>query len=391
MPETDDTSFKRASLREHPKLRWRRIVSNWPFLAWLGIIILAAYLYTRSTQFGQLTGVVETIAEPIAPLQTARLRAIKVELGDRVKAGQIVAVMDTTLVDVQLALAEATMAEAQGTLATYEGTMHNLVRTFDTAIKDAETKLGEQKSLEESDRARLKELQNQQAGLEDLFKKKLISKAEVDALKPEIVALERTVAAYPELIATYERMLTDSRIERENLQRSLRVADGEDVSKAISLKAAAQGDIMKTAVEMRKIEKESFNLRVSRDGIVSQLLQVPGDVVQSGMPIARIVSEHSDEIVGFLPELHLSSLKVGDTAYAFREYGRSSAIKLSVESIAPEVDTLPGRVSPIQGQPMRGRRIMFKIEGTHDLVPGETVQIRAISPFWAGIRSWFER
>jgi multidrug resistance efflux pump len=401
MPEADNTTFKRAPLRDHPRLVRRRIIDSWPFFVWLGLVVLAAYLYTRSVQFGQLTGVVWTVAEPVAPLQTARLKSIKVQLGDRVKAGQLVAEMDTTLVDVQLALAEATMAQAQGTLATYEGQMHDLVRTFDTAIKDAETKLGEQKSLQESDGARLKELKRIQATQEELFKKQLIPESQLNALKPDIVALEKTMAAYPALITTYERMLVDSRRERENLQVSMKVEKGADIMQAIDLKAKARGDVFETALGLRNIQKESYNLRPTRDGIVSQILQVPGDVISSGTPILKIVSEHSDEIEGYLPELHLSSLRIGDTAYAFRAYGNSPIFKLKVESISPEISSMPtgtapistisGMSAPVGGRGIRIRRVMFKIEGPHDLIPGETVQIRATSPLWVRISSWFGR
>jgi len=49
----------------------------------------------------------------MAPIQTSRVKAVYVQIGDRVTNGQLVAQMDTTLVDVQLAQAEATLAARQ--------------------------------------------------------------------------------------------------------------------------------------------------------------------------------------------------------------------------------------------------------------------------------------
>jgi hypothetical protein len=48
-----------------------------------------------------------------------------------------------------------------------------------------------------------------------------------------------------------------------------------------------------------------------------------------------------------------------------------------VESIAPDVRTLPGRISPMSAQAIRGRRIVLQISGKHQLIPGETVKIKA--------------
>jgi len=53
-----------------------------------------------------------------------------------------------------------------------------------------------------------------------------------------------------------------------------------------------------------------------------------------------------------------------------------------VDSVSPEVQTLPGQVSPIRSQVVRGRRFMIRLLGEHDLLPGETVQIASGSPAW---------
>jgi len=232
MQETDDARFERPRLQHHSRWRWRRIVNSWPFFAWLGVIALAVYFYTRSTQFGMLPGAAQTVHHDIAPLQTARLKEIYVKIGDHVTNGQLVAQMDTTLVDVQLAQAEATLAAAQDTLAAYEGQMHSLVRTFVDDVSKTQVLLEQQKGQRDSDVARLAELKRIQSVRDDLYRNKLVAEVVADALRPEIAALERTVATYPTLIATYEGILQDHKKALDDLRHSMRVGPGEDAMKA---------------------------------------------------------------------------------------------------------------------------------------------------------------
>jgi HlyD family secretion protein len=129
-------------------------------------------------------------------------------------------------------------------------------------------------------------------------------------------------------------------------------------------------------------------LKASRDGVVSRILLRPGDVVPAGTPIVRIVSPSSNRIYGFIPEPRPAyHLHVGDTALVWRRAHGDRKFRAVVTAIEPEFDPLPGRVSPIQGQPLRGRRVVVDLLEPHDLVPGETVQLSG----WAGMRWPWER
>ena len=385
MQKAAGTSFTRAALRSHPKLRWRRFVNSWPFFAWLGVTALAAWFYVRSTQFGTLPGSVQTIDQDVAPLQAARVKAIYVKIGDHVTNGQIVAQMDTILVDAQLAQAEATLIAAQGTLAAYEGQMHTLVRTFDDDISRVQVLIEQQKSQRDSDAARLTELKSIQSLRDELFKKKLITEIDADALRPEIAALEKTIGAFPRVISVYEQTLERNKKERDDLRRSLRIAPDEDVMKAIAQKTAAQTDVLKTAVDMRKVEKETYLLRAMTNGIVSDVTIFPGVIAQSGATVIRIVSE-SPLIIAYLPEVRRGRLKVGDRGYAFRL--TRPPVKVRVVAVAPEIDPTPSRLRPVTaaqqtGVSFRAQRIVLEIEGPSDMTAGESVQIRIISKWWA--------
>ena len=75
----------------------RRLLRTWTFLVWLGVIVVVWYFHTREGHFGGMSGAVETLPEDIAPLETARLESLDVEIGQVVTPGQRVAVMSVDL------------------------------------------------------------------------------------------------------------------------------------------------------------------------------------------------------------------------------------------------------------------------------------------------------
>jgi HlyD family secretion protein len=363
------------------------MMSRWPFLVWLGILVLVMFLHTVGEGFRGLTGVVDTVAEPIAPLETARLISIDVELGQSVKTGDVMARMDTTMIDAQLAVDEARMLEAQGTIAGYQQNLLLLFRQFERTITDAQTQLATAKSDYERDTAELNELQKEQARRDGLLKKRLISEQEAAVMRPRIAALEKATYAYPSLVKLYETRLREAQKGCDDLRTNLRVEAGEDITIAIERKMSARLNILEAGRAKSKIQLENYTLRAGRDGVVSMISSEPGDVINAGEQILRIVAHRSDRVVGFLPEIYVADLRVGQSAAVRRQTARV-VFPVTVEAIGPEVRALPGRVSPIRGQSIRGRRIVFQFTGDHDLIPGETVVIRRPG---ASKVPWFSR
>jgi len=79
--------------------------------------------------------------------------------------------------------------------------------------------------------------------------------------------------------------------------------------------------------------------------------------------------------VGFLPEVFLGNVAKGNQALIWRERD-GKQMDAIVDSIAPDVRTLPGRITPLNAQTIRGRRIVLTVSENNDLIPGETVRIQ---------------
>ena len=377
---TDETSYRRPTLRRHPRIWLRSLLRGWTFVVWLAAAVLAAYLASTNTRFGEIVGVIETVAGPVAPLETARLSAVQVTVGQRVKTGDIVATMDTALVDAELRVAEGEMAEARDTISGYQRDILQMVQKGEASVLDAETGLETLKINQARDAGELAELKKEQQRREGLLAKRLISEELASQLRPAIAALAETLAANPALIKVEERRLELAKKERDDMKVWLRVDAGQEVSAAIQDKEKARGAIADAQRDLLDLRRKNFTLRATRDGTVSTILHNPGDIVAAGDPVLQVIPL-SDVVAGFLPEIQLGELTVGQRMLIKRMSGRGTSVGAVVESIGPEVQTLPGRISPIRGQPLRGRRIILKLDGLHDFIPGETVKISAADSF----------
>jgi len=377
--------FKRPKIRRHPRFLLRRVIRAWPFLIWLAAVVVLVYLHARGTRFGGMTGTVETVEELVAPLKTARLTSIDVSVGQHVRAGDVIARMDTATVEAEIATAKAEQQEAQTSIAGYQQNILRLAQQFDEAIKDAEAELLRVKTDNGSDLAELTELRKEQERREALAAQNLIGMEDVSALRPRIAGLEQRVAAYPGLLAIHQRRIDAATAERKDLKRWLRLKDNGEISDVIEEKKRARDAIIDAQLAALELQLDNHTLVASRDGVVAQIGARPGDVIQAGQEIVRLVSEKSNRILGFLPEVFLGSVKEGQKAVIWRERdGRR--MDATVVSIAPDVRALPGRITPIRGQVVRGRRIVLMVEGSHDLIPGETVRIHPVRPSWFNIR-----
>lgn len=390
MNASKNSEFRRPALWRHPVLLTRRLLRSWPIVLWVLAIGLAIFFYSGSTRLSGMLGSVETVVVPIAPLETARLLTINVQVGQRVNAGDVVATMDTLLFDAQAAIDEAQMIEVEGTMQGYQQRVLEFVHDFATETSQARFELEAQRLDQSRDASVLAVLRDELNNLEGLRQKGLVSDRELASLRPEIAALEQTVAAYPALLAMHEERLRTAQQEEQTMRDLLSEGQQEslDVLATIQDMRKAMTEIIRTSRERREIQRDGYTLRASSAGIVSLILYDVGDIVSAGDPVLRLVGEHPQRVIGFLPEVHLSDVKSGDAVTVWRTTADARAIPALVQSIAPEIEALPGRVSPIRGNPLRGRRIVVQCQsGTHDLIPGETVRVQLSEP---SMFSWLD-
>ena len=388
-------SFRRPKAYWHPRMALRRLLNSWPFMIWIAAAVLAFFLIQVTSSNTSFNGVVETVEEPIAPLDTARIRSIEVRLGHVVKAGDIIVQMETAPLDARIAIEQARIAEAEGTLLDYEQSLLKFVRDFELAVQESSFEHQVQQWDQRRDTAQLTALHEILADFKALRAENLIDEREIAAIRPEIAALEQTVDAFPVIVALHSNRFANAVNDRDEMYRMLletpQLTSGADTHKeilaAIKKRSDSTRQTFTTIQERRALQRTTYTLRATRDGVVSSLYHQPGDVVQAGQPIVRIVGEAPTRIIGFLPEVFLGQIDVGDHLLIWELSRGANNHTAVVQSISPDVRALPGRLSPVPGRSLRGRNVILLIEEEHSLVPGQSVTVTGESKSfldWAG-------
>ncbi|MEM7391602.1 MAG: biotin/lipoyl-binding protein, partial [Verrucomicrobiota bacterium] len=313
--------------------------------------------------------------EPISPIETARLLSIDVEVGQRVKVGDVIAQMDTALIDASIQVSEAEMMDTESAVAGFQRNIMQLDRQYSEAIADAEQALEELRQTQLREQAELDAWKAEEEKQTQQLRDKVITIQQVRAYGPQIAALEKALESYPALKQLYQGRIEQAKIQKMELRETLGMEDGEKFDDLIQRKMDHRNAILESMKNKQETKKEAYTLKATRPGIVSRIYKKRGDVINSGEIIVRLTSEEAEFIEGFLPETHSVALKIGEKTSIKRSMGADQVATAVVMSIAPEVQALPGRVSPIGGMQMRGRRVVLSIEGKHDLIPGESVRI----------------
>ena len=100
--------MRSSFLASHPKLR--RFL---PWALWGVVAAIAIPMAISQAGIGSAPAIVEARAASLAPMRTdhrLRVSKILVEPGQRVKAGEMLVLMDTTEIDADLAVAQAKLA-----------------------------------------------------------------------------------------------------------------------------------------------------------------------------------------------------------------------------------------------------------------------------------------
>jgi len=388
MVESDST-LKQAKLQRHPRLVWRRFARLWPLVVWVLILCLVVWLYAGSVHYGTITGVIETVAEEGAPIETSRLLSVDVALGQQVQAGDVIARMDTSLLDATLAVEEASALDVAQNIAQYQESILRMARQFEQAISDNQAEYLQERRQEAESAAELVELQKELKRRERLLARKLIREEDVNILRPQVAALETSAKAYPEIVEAYRQRVETARKEYVDMRTWLELEEGEDISAAIRRKRQASQVILETATRYRMIQREGYALKASRAGEVSRVFHAPGEVIAAGDPVVRIVARQPEHVIGFLQESQLAHIQQGQKVQIWgRGFGSRLSVHAVVQSIAPEVQGLPGRLNPLDGATVRGRRMMLRFVEPHQFIPGQTVEILIERPTWL---QWVDR
>ncbi|MGJ8640862.1 MAG: HlyD family secretion protein [Opitutaceae bacterium] len=351
------------------KRPWWKVARHWwPLFIFIFVAVIAALLYSNGGKYRVMSGTAERVIETIAPLESARVESISVKIGDIVSAGDVIAQLDTSIID-----AEGAVLREQIQQSRLEAKLEQLTleRQFASALQEAEQALREAELEYKLSVVEHTALVEEVKRLEPLYKQQLLQAEVFLAKKAREGVLREMLALLPANIDALKSDVQRASMQKESAQN--RIAEMHQNS-------GTDGN-EDEAINLLKIRRDGYTLRANQNGVVANIERQPGDVVEPGGAIVSLLIEAPSRIVGFLPESNLSAIAVGTPAniYPTVSLNQTGVVPARVVQISPAVYSLPERVSPIRGQVVRGRRVTFELLENVSLVPGETVSIEIAS------------
>lgn len=293
----------------------------------------------------------EAVHHEVAPVVSGRVIEIRARVGQQVKRGDIIAVMDDRTVAAARERARAELAKRRAEVTAAMLEQHARVTRAELALIRARAEA-------QGDRARLEEVSRQMARLDELLERKMVPASDVESAHEKARELTARVEAYDR----GAKLLQESGTHRSRMDAWL-----EPHRLAVAVQEAAIAELDRAL--------EDLTLRAPTDGTVTMLWRQAGDAVAAASPIATVVDARPGVVVALVPETAALRVAVGAKAAVRREGLLSRPMDGEVIEIVPEVEELPprGRASPTI--PAWGRRAFIQLRGGSELVPGEAFHV----------------
>jgi HlyD family secretion protein len=285
-------------------------------------------------------GYVEGEYALLAPIDMAEVDAVEVRRGDRVKAGEPVAQMESRDARIAVAQAKAALAEAQAQLSDLRiGRRPDEIAALEAAVDMAKAQAAD--ARRKFDRAG------------DLLKKGTGTRADYDTAS----------AAF------------DTASAQVN-QAEANLAIGKLPARPEAIKAAEE------RVTQARTELESARWRLSKRvirapaGRVSDIIRNPGDIAGPTAPVVSMLPDGAVKLTLYLPEPSFSSVRIG-TLLDVDCDGCKPGITARVSYVSPDPEFTPPVIYSLETR----QKLVYLIEARptdtdSPLQPGQIVDVR---------------
>jgi len=271
-------------------------------------------------------GRIEAVEIDIAAKSPGRLRDVLVAEGDFVVAGQVVAVMDTEVLEAQLREAEAQLKQAQSSvgIARSQLAQRQAEKAAMLAVviqREAELEVA-QKHLRRSSRLAREGAISQQASDDD--------RARVQGATAAVSAAKAQVRATEAAIATAEAQLAG---------------------------AESSVEAARASIERIRADLEDSTLKAPRDGRIQYRVALPGEVVGAGGRILNMVDLSDVYMTFFLPTASAGRLALGDEVRLVLDAAPEYVIPANVSFVADVAQFTPKTVETA----IEREKLMFRV------------------------------
>ncbi len=367
---------------------------------WLAAAAAAVILFQHRSESFQIIGLARGRVSRVSAPYEARVERIPVQLFGPVKKGQVVAVLDDSLLTAQIATISAEIARLRAEYAENQTLLDADVRArlsrwdsenraFSNDTVQLSVSTQELKAVLEYDRALLEGLRAAMENTEQLAKNGLGPLADFQSAKAEYEATVKKVEEN-------ERLLAHLRAERQTAEQRLAahlqhrpVSPSQEAALAHMRQAIAVQEGLRLELQA---QRDEYILLAPCDGIVIELqgrprdasasrpgeggMRSPGEVVVPGQTIVAIAQAEPTEIVAYADDHQAPELSPG-LPVRLTSGGRRRQVALSeIVAVAPTVQRLPETLWQDPRLPEWGRPVLVRKPPGMTLRVGERVMVR---------------
>jgi HlyD family secretion protein len=334
----------------------------------LGLLMIGSliwYLVTvRPTPDLQLIGTVDANEVLVNARIAGRIQRLTVKEGDYVKAGQVIAVIESDDLDAALKAAEATAASLRSKLNGNVETQKQNAGETQSATASAEAQV---KVAEASVAQAKANLDHQQADTSRTIALAQQGIMSAQARDEQTTALQAAEAA----LTAAESSLTAA-------QAGLRQARAHELLAAVSERnvASSRADVAnaRAMADQARIEKSYAEVVSPVNGRVAVWAARQGEVVTMGETIVSIMDLSQTWIYAPLPETQADSVKLGDTLRVVMPSG--GTLQAKIINKAAEADFATQRDVSVRKRDIRTIQLKMLIDNPDEkYVPGMTAEV----------------
>lgn len=306
-----------------------------------------------------LSGRLEGDDSAIAARTAGRIVEILVREGDRVKAGDTIAVLDDVQVRARedqaraaLAQAEARTRAARDQIAVLEEQLRQTQLQGEQATLDADGRVGQAtadlaaaEAQLARERAALQIAAFDKEAYTRLAKTGAVSERQgrqaastADQQAASVDAAQRRVDAQKGALATAGASLRNAGI-RASQGTAIRRQIAQQTAEVASVSALA--DQVRAQLTEAQGNRQDLTVRAPFDGTVVTRTAEPGEVVVLGTPIVTLVDLGKVYLRGFVPEGRIGEIKIGQAARVYLDSSPDQPIEAYVSRIDTEATFTP--------------------------------------------------
>jgi len=341
-------------MTDRSKTRWKRAAGVGAIMAIAALLVWQLFQGKGDGKvLASANGRIEATEIDVAAKYSGRIKAILVDEGDFVTAGQVVAQMDIDVLQAQLRQAEAQARQAQSAIATAR-----------SKLAQRQSEKAAAQAVVVQRQAELDVSRKRSARSSALAEKAAVSHQEADDDRARVQANEAAISAAQAQVAAADAAIATSRSEVLEAQSSFEAAGA--------------------TVERIKADIDDSDLKAPRDGRIQYRVAQSLEVVGAGGRVLNMIDLHDVYMTFFLPTVEAGRVTLGSEVRLVLDAAPEYVIPAKVSFVADVAQFTPKTVETASER----EKLMFRLKAhiPSDLLRKYVMQVKTGLPGMAYVK-----